>query len=102
MFTQPSPSNRTRSRDRSSPSFSSKHATGHLAAHAFNLMVTLPQNLTQDDPAGLPHMNRTPKLSPNLLAGGNHYEADISNQLTSFGFPFGGLLWGGVTVPYYC
>ncbi|XP_050730851.1 uncharacterized protein LOC127005790 isoform X2 [Eriocheir sinensis] len=71
----PSPSSRSRSRDRR-PSSSTSHATGHLAAHAFHLMVTVPQNLSNDDQVSPPTMG---KLTPDLLAG-NHYEADISDQ----------------------
>ncbi|XP_045133196.1 uncharacterized protein LOC123517306 isoform X6 [Portunus trituberculatus] len=71
----PSPSSRSRSRDRR-PSSSTSHATGHLAAHAFNLMVTVPQSLSNDDQVTPPAMG---KLTPDLLLG-NHYEADISDQ----------------------
>nr|XP_027217247.1 uncharacterized protein LOC113809774 [Penaeus vannamei] len=81
----PSPSSRSRSRDRKN---SAKHATGHLAAHAFNLMVTVPQHITKDalEDDGAPSMG---KLTPDLL-GGHHYEADVSDQSDSFlGLPPG-------------
>ncbi|XP_042236080.1 uncharacterized protein LOC121875556 isoform X3 [Homarus americanus] len=79
----PSPSSRSRSRDR--PSSSAKHATGQLAAHAFNLMVTVPQNITKEG-GEEPAMG---KLTPDLLTS-NHYEADISDQSdTCLGLPPG-------------
>ncbi|XP_069162386.1 uncharacterized protein [Procambarus clarkii] len=70
----PSPS-RSRSRDRPP----STHATGQLAAHAFNLMVTVPQNITNDGGEDEVSLG---KLTPDLLTA-SHYEADVSDQSDS-------------------
>ncbi|XP_071524551.1 uncharacterized protein [Panulirus ornatus] len=82
----PSPSPTRGSRSRERPSSSGKHATGQLAAHAFNLMVTVPQNITKE--AGEDQCTMG-KLTPDLLSG-NHYEADVSDQSdTCLGVPSG-------------
>ncbi|XP_068238784.1 uncharacterized protein [Palaemon carinicauda] len=74
--TSPSPSSRSRSKERRP---STKNATGHLAAHAFNLMVTVPQNISNEGGAEEESAISVGKLTPDLLCS-NHYEADISDQ----------------------